>query len=215
MSNELIKYPRTPHLPQSLGMTSDDKMMSSAGLKNLQEASDLVVTEKMDGGNITLTRDHFFARSLDSGTQLWDTQAKAIWAALRFDIPKGWRVSAESLYAARSVRYTDLPGPILVFGMWNDSNEMLAWDDIEEWSNLLGLPTAPVIYRGGDYAKAISAWAETHDRETSEGFVVRNATAFHYDNFGTNVAKYVRANHVQTSAGWRGRDDFALNGIAT
>jgi hypothetical protein len=29
-----------------------------------------------------------------------------------------------------------------------------------------------------------------------------------------NVAKYVRADHVQTDAGWRGRDDFDLNGFA-
>lgn len=215
MNNELVKYPRTPHLPQSLGMTSDDKMVSKAGLKNLQECGDLVVTEKMDGGNITLTRNQFFARSLDSGTQLWDTQAKAIWASMRFDIPTGWRVSGESLYAARSVKYSDLPGPILVFGMWDDNNEMLAWDDIEEWCTLLGLPTAPVIYRGGDYARAVTAWAATHNPETSEGFVVRNANSFHYDNFGTNVAKYVRANHVQTDAGWRGRDDFELNGIVS
>ena len=35
-----------------------------------------------------------------------------------------------------------------------------------------------------------------------EGFVVRNAAAFHYDDFKNNVGKYVRAHHVQTDDHW-------------
>lgn len=43
-----IKYPRTFHLPWSLGATSDDKV-----LKNVDhfEGTCVVITEKMDGEN--------------------------------------------------------------------------------------------------------------------------------------------------------------------
>lgn len=214
MNNELVKYPRTPHLPTSPGMTSDDKRISLDGMQNLNRCSDLIVTEKMDGGNLTFTRDYFFARSLDSGTHLWDTRAKALWSEVRYDIPAGWRISGESLLARRSVGYENLPGPFLVFGIWNEKNELISWDETEEWTKMLHLPLVPVIYRGPSLDEACKAWFELHDSNSSEGFVIRNAGGFTYDEFRMNVAKYVRADHVQTDAGWRGRDDFEINGFA-
>jgi hypothetical protein len=57
------KYPRTFHLPWSLGATSDDKVVPSV---SHFEGRQVVVTEKMDGENTTLYRDHIHARSLDS-----------------------------------------------------------------------------------------------------------------------------------------------------
>lgn len=208
---ELTKYPRTPHLPGSPGSTSDDKHISREGLALLSSGIDLVVTEKLDGGNYTMTRDHAFARSLDGTSHLWDNPAKALWASIRHDIPAGWRVSGESLYARRSVAYTDLPGWFVVFGVWNDLDELISWGETAEWAELLGLPLAPVLYRGADFSAASAAWADQRDSATSEGFVMRDSRSFHGRDFATRVAKWVRADHVQTSASWRQRDDFDLN----
>ena len=36
-----------------------------------------------------------------------------------------------------------------------------------------------------------------------EGFVVRDIESFPIDEFSKHVAKYVRANHVQTDKHWR------------
>lgn len=212
--NEAVKYPRTPHLPNSEGMTSDDKKVSKTGLKNIMSSSDLVVTEKMDGGNVTMTRNLFFARSINSGTHLWDTPVKALWASLRHDIPEGWRVSGESLYARRSVAYGHLPGVFMVFGIWNEENELLSWDETVEWAEILGLPMVPVLYRGSRFEDAVTVWHKTMNSDTSEGFVIRTAGAIPHAEFANNFAKYVRANHVRTNAGWRRRDDFELNVIA-
>ncbi|MBC9704880.1 MAG: RNA ligase family protein [Enterococcus sp.] len=210
-----MKYPRTMHLPSSLGATNDDKYTSSEALKNLSSGIELIVTEKMDGGNLTMTRNHFFARSLDSGTHSWDTQAKALWAMVRWDIPEGWRISGESLTARRSVGYENLPDVYLVFGIWDETNTLLDWDSTMEFSALLGLTTVPLLYRGTNYNKALNIWSETKNREISEGFVMRNAGKIPYNRFHLEVAKWVRANHVTTSAGWRGRDDWESNGFAT
>lgn len=35
-----------------------------------------------------------------------------------------------------------------------------------------------------------------------EGLVVRNFNSFNYDEFSNNIAKFVRANHVQTENNW-------------
>lgn len=210
MSN-LYSYPRTPHLPESPGATSDDKHASRETLRHLQSGIPLVVTCKLDGGNVSLYPDNFHGRSKDSGTQPWDTYAKRIWSEIRFDIPEGWRVSCESMYARRSVAYENLESPLYIIGIWNEKNTLISWADTVEWAQMLGLPTVPPIYEGADFKEATTVWGKNFNSETSEGFVVRDAGEIPYDEFSGHVAKYVRANHVQTSADWRHRDDFALN----
>ena len=207
----LYKYPRTPHLPFSEGATSDDKHITEKGLKHLKSLNDLIVTEKMDGGNLTFYKDNFHGRSLSSGTHAWDSAARALWGKMRFDIPDGWRISGESMYARRSVSYESLPSVYLIFGIWNEKNELLSWDETTEWSELFGIPQVPVLHRGNSFNEAISIWKKTKDSNTSEGFVLRNADSFPIADFENNIAKYVRSDHVRTRADWRHRDDFATN----
>ena len=213
--NELFKYPRTPHLPISEGATSDDKYASKESVSFLKSGIPIVVTEKMDGGNLTMYRDNFHARSLTSGTHAWDTAAKALWARIHNEIPEGWRISGESMYARRSVSYENLPDVYMVFGIWNEDNCLISWEDTVEWCSLLGLSHVPVIYSGTDFDKGVQKWFENYDSETSEGFVVRNAESFHYDDFSQNIAKWVRADHIRTNrADWRYRRYFKTNTFA-
>lgn len=212
--NESVKYPRTPHLPFSPGATSDDKYASPETIAHLSSGIELLVTEKLDGGNMSFSRSCSYSRSLDSGTHSWDTKAKAKWAEIRWDIPEGWRISGESLHARRSVAYDNLPDIYLVFGIWDETNTLLDWDSTVEFAELLGLKTVPVLYRGTDYKKAVTAWGKEKDTTSSEGFVVRSAGRIHYDDFAGNFAKWVRPNHVTTTAAWRGRDDWAVNKVA-
>lgn len=208
---DLYSYPRTPHLDFSPGATSDDKYASPETLNFLSSGIEITVTEKMDGGNLSLYRDYFHGRSLDSGTHSWDTFAKQIWSQVRFDIPAGWRVSCESMYARRSVAYENLLSPLYIIGIWNADNVLLSWDDTVVWAELIGLPTVPLLYRGTDFKVASKVWFEKHDSETSEGFVIRNAGEIPYEKFAENFSKFVRADHVRTNASWRHRNDFELN----
>ena len=97
------KYPRTLHLPDSPGATNDDRVQRDLSWLD----GELVVTEKLDGGNLTFTRDAMYARSPDSGTQPWDRPAKALWAMTAYRIPDDWRVCGESMWARRSIAYAD------------------------------------------------------------------------------------------------------------
>ncbi|GAA0801974.1 RNA ligase family protein [Spirilliplanes yamanashiensis] len=205
-----MKYPRTFHLPDSPGATADDRVQHDLS----QLTGELVVTEKMDGGNLTFTRDLMHGRSLDSGTHAWDRRAKAEWARVAPLLPPGWRVSGESMWARRSVAYERLPGVYLVFGVWDASGALLDWDSTVEWAALLELPLVPVLYRGPDLAAARAAWAAARTAETSEGFVVRTAAPIARSAFPWRCLKWVRAQHVRTRADWRHRDDFAVNTFA-
>ena len=211
VESKLYSYPRTPHLPGSPGATSDDKHASKETIAQLSSGIELVTTLKLDGGNVSCYPDAFHARSIDSGTHPWETYAKRLWTQLRFDIPEGWRLSCESMYARRSIAYENLESPLYIIGIWNERNTLLSWDDTVEWAKLFNLPTVPPIYRGTDFKEACTVWHREFDPATNEGFVVRSAGEVSYEEFHLNFAKYVRANHVQTSADWRHRDDFAVN----
>lgn len=206
----MAKYPRTFHLPDSPGATHDDRIQPDLSWLD----GELVVTEKLDGGNLTFTRDTMYARSVDSGTQPWDRPAKALWAMTAHRIPDDWRVCGESMWARRSIAYSDLPGVFIVFGIWDETDTLLGWDDTVDWATRLELPVVPVLYRGGSLSAARAAWARQRDASCSEGFVLRSAGRITAADFPRKVLKWVRAGHVTTDAGWRHRDDFEINEFA-
>jgi hypothetical protein len=191
------KYPRTPHLPWSPGVSADDVYLADASMFDGRE---VIVTLKMDGENTTMYRDHIHARSLDSGHHPSRAWVKALHGAIAHSIPRGWRLCGENLFAQHSIRYDDLPSYFMLFSVWDEGNHCLSWDETEEWAALLDLTTVPVLYRGlWDEAmiRAISL-----DPERQEGYVARLADGFPYAAFGRHVAKWVRPSHVRTDEHW-------------
>lgn len=198
-----VRYPRTFHLPWSPGCTNDDRVMDDPD--EAFGGAEVVVTEKLDGENTTMYRDYLHARSVDYAPHPSRDRVRALHASIAHDIPEGWRLCGENVFAVHSIAYDALPSYFLLFSIWNERNECLAWDETVLWAQLLGLSVVPVLYRG--------VWDEAivrrRDRDGAsmlggdrEGYVVRLAAGFHYRAFRRSVAKYVRANHVQTHGGW-------------
>ena len=205
-----VKYPRTYHLPWSPGISADDRVMSDL---SCFEGKRVIITEKMDGENFSGYRDYCHARSVDGRSHYTRNWAKTFWAQRSYDLPEGWRVCAENLYAVHSIRYEDLPGYLLGFSMWNEKNECLSWDSTVEWFSLLEMPHVPVLYDG--------IWDQQRIRgfrfiETKvEGYVVRLADSFNYSQFNRSVAKYVRANHINSNVHWfYGKNDHEVNQLS-
>lgn len=191
-----FKYPRTFHLPWSPGATSDDKVMKSTSSFNGRR---VIVTTKMDGENTSLYQDYLHARSMDgSGGGEERSMIKAFHAQIRDDIPEYMRVCVENLYARHSIHYDDLETYFMGISVWEE-NKCYSWDNTLTWFMLLGITPVPVLYDGiynEDLIKTL------HD-DRHEGYVVRLAEPFYYDQFPTYVGKYVRAGHVQTDQHWR------------
>ena len=122
---------------------------------------------------------------------------------MRFDIPAGWRICGEDLYAKHSIFYEDLPAYFMGFSVWNERNICQAWDDTLMWFELLGIMPVPVLYDGIYDEKLIQALFDEAKSDRMEGYVVRLADAFSYGNFRNSVAKFVRKDHVQTTQHWR------------
>lgn len=197
------KYPRTFHLPWSPGATSDDKVLGST---DHFVGREIIVTEKMDGENTTIIdtgKTH--ARSLDSKSHPSRDWVRGYAAEKGRNLPKGWRICGENLFAKHSISYIKLSCYFLAFSIWDENNVCLSWDDFVEWCDLLDLVHVPVLYRGPwDTLRVMDCYTGTSREggETQEGYVVRVAQSFKFENFASRVAKFVRANHVTTDEHW-------------
>jgi len=194
--NNRIKYPRTYHFEWSPGKTSDDK--TQFDLSNF-EGKYVTITEKMDGENTTLYRDYIHARSLDSADHPSRHWVKGLWGSIKHDIPEGWRICGENLYAKHSIHYKDLLSYFMVFSIWDADNMCLSVKNTLEWCDLLGLKFVPILYYGKFDLDKIK---EFKIDENKEGFVMRLSGEFHYDDFNKSVVKWVRKNHVTTDSHW-------------
>lgn len=206
-----VKYPRTHHLPWSPGMHEDDRRISS--LEGFA-GEEVVVTEKMDGENTTLYRDHIHARSLDSRGGEDRAWVKQRWSQIAHEIPQDWRLCGENLWARHSIVYHALPSYFLGFSLWNERNECLSWDETLDYFELLGIRAVPVLYRGPFEEKRLRALEKTLHFDRTEGYVVRVARSFPYGAFRRSIAKFVRAGHVQTTRHWRAGAAFTPNRLA-
>lgn len=197
--SSLVKYPRTHHLPWSDGVNSDDRVIDSLDAFIGQR---VIVTEKMDGENTTLYCDNLHARSVDGRSHPSRNWVKQLWSRISADIPEGWRVCGENLYAKHSISYTELPTYFMGFSVWNERNICLGWDETQEWFSLLGITSVPVLYDGVFDEKIIRALWDDSAKERSEGYVLRLAAPIAYGDFRRKFAKFVRKGHVQTSKHW-------------
>lgn len=203
------KYPRTPHLPWSPGTTDDDKILND--LSHF-EGKRVVITKKMDGENTTMYSNHIHARSIDSRGGVDRDWCKTFWSSIAHDIPEGWRICGENLWARHSIAYDSLPSYFMGFSIWDENNVCLSWDETLNYFALLGVEPVYVIY-DGQWDSCNWTYIEAGlDPVLDEGFVVRLADSFAYNDFGTSIAKYVRKGHVQTDKHWR-HQEIVPNGL--
>ncbi len=200
---DYVKYPRTYHLPWSDNITDDDRVMPEPVADILDSWDLLVMTEKMDGENTTMYRDYIHARSIDGRSHSSRDWVKNFWSQIAHDIPEGWRVCGENVYAKHSIGYESLPSYFLGFSVWNDKNVCLGWEETQEWFELLGITPVRTIwtgpYMGRDHLH--ENWEDFIHHE-SEGYIVRNYDPFHYKDFRYNVGKYVRKNFAAGVKHW-------------
>lgn len=210
---ERIKYPRTYHLPYSQSKTDDDKTLPN---DDQFKGMEVVVTIKMDGENTTIYPDGYIhARSLDGTHYEWQNWLKSkVWDFCQW-LGERDRIMGENLYAKHSIGYKfdNIEDTFQVFGYATNYTDgidtMHSWNDIEKLCELFKLKHVEVIYKGiYDKDKIMKAF-ENKKKELAEhgqdieGFVVRDVAAFPTSEFSKHVAKYVRANHVQTDKHWR------------
>ena len=215
----MFKYPKTFHLPFSPGLQNDDRLIENYdGLKGKV----VVISEKNDGENTSIYSDHIHARSLDSQNHLSRNWVRAFAAQFQHAIPIDWRICGENMYAMHSIFYKSLPSYFLGFSVWDDKNYCLEYWKTQDIFQKLGITPVRELWMGKfedfleevDNGKNVQSFLDKvkdGDQEM-EGFVLRVRESFHYDDFKTHMAKYVRKNHISTDAHWMNKE-IVKNGL--
>lgn len=187
-----FKYPRTFHLPFSEGVSDDDKVIPSIEQFLNKE---VVCLEKCDGENTNFYSDHIHARSIDSKHHPSRNWIKTLHAKIKHEIPKDFRICGENLFAKHSIYYKNLETYFYVFAIYDENNICLSWDDTVSYANILNLITMPVLYRGiWNEQKIKECWtgkSTISPGDLQEGYVVRLADSFHYNEHIKSTAKFV------------------------
>lgn len=196
------KYPSTPHMPFSPGVSRNDSVLTS--LDHFQ-GEEVILSVKQDGENTSLYTDARHARSRDGRHHESQDWLAAFHAGFAHDIPLGWRICGENMFAEHSIRYDSLPSYFFGFSIWDESNTALSWDETLEYFGILGILPVPVLYRGPFDEKVVRSFITKLDVAKDEGVVMRKAGRISYAEFNTSYAKWVRKGHVQTSKHWKHR----------
>ena len=194
-----VKYNRTNHLPWSKGLTKDDRMLEECDLI-LWNNTEVVITEKRDGEQSNLYKDGLHARSVDVVSHPSRNRLKALHSKISHNIPDNWRICGENMSAKHSIHYINLKTFFEVFSIWNGLS-CLSWDDTVTYTQLLGLETVPILWRGiwNENIKKNcinNTLFENNSIDEVEGYVVRPCASFSYKDFRKVVGKFVRANHI-------------------
>jgi len=184
----MIKYPRTSHLPFSPNRSNDDRVLKSLdhfiGMK-------IAILIKMDGENSTLYKNGCHARSLDSNNHISRNWLKNKHASIQHLIPDNYRICGENLYAKHTIHYHNLSDYFLIFSIWED-NKCLSWEDTKYKCNEFGLKTVPTYKICEFNEKELrKLQIKEFENDVCEGYVIRNAESFNFDDFNKNIAKYV------------------------
>ena len=195
--NDFYKYPRTYHLLFSLGSTSDDKFLEN---HDAFKGKTIIISEKMDGEATSMYPDRIHARSIDSKDHSSRHWVKGLWGSIKDQIPTGWRICGENVYAKHSIYYNDLETYFYVYSIWDENNYCLSWADTLVICEILNLTPVRVIDTLLFDEEKLKEIANNLDTTKVEGYVLRNKERFHYDDFSNNVAKWVRKGHVENNS---------------
>lgn len=212
-------YPKTPHWPESLTVHRDDQYHRDPS-HFLDKP--VVITEKLDGGVTQFAGHRVYARSSGEPThEPWFDYVKSVTLPKLHSLPPHMVLIGEDLYAVHSIEYDVLPDSFFLFHVLDreignigkdrtENDRFWAWNAVKALAGIYDLQLTPVVYEGS-FTKTTEITEFFNDMigkpsvfgPTREGFVMRLANNFAFEDFGRNVCKFVRANHVQTTEHWK------------
>jgi hypothetical protein len=197
------KYPRSYHFSYSLGAKNDDRINNDV---STLLGTDIIISEKIDGSNTAFSNVAVFGRShVEPTRNSWDVKMWELHNRIKSSIDEDMYIFGENMYGIHSIEYSELTSYFYMFGV-RYKDIWLSWDEVEEISYLLDIPTVPVLFKGMTTVdKILEGMVKDFASQPSslggirEGVVVRLRNSFHDDDFSNSLLKYVRKDHVQTS----------------
>eukprot|EP00943_MAST-04B_sp_MAST-4B-sp1_P007551 g7551.t1 len=210
-----MSYPRTPHLPFSPTIFSDDIINKNIESLKKFENNDIVILEKIDGANCCIhpSANKVYARTHSKEAKHPSfSPIKEICEVLYYEnLPKNIKLFGENVFGVHSIEYDNLKSFFYLFAI-QEGDRWLSWNEVQNFATKYNLLLPPILYTGkglsmSDIKKIMDINAEFESglatTTKAEGFVIRVIDSFQCKDFVNCVAKYVRKNHVQTNETWK------------
>lgn len=203
----VVKYPSTRYWPWSL---AESRAQDIHRNPDRFVGADVVITEKLDGGNTLLHGGQVYARSVSAPSDgPWFAMVKKhhAWKVREPDV----FLYGEDIYGVHSIAYDPVEEhrTFYAFAMRDGDGLFMSFADAEAYAERRNIPVVPVLFRGVFRSvAAIRAFIkEAHGKPSAlggerEGVVMRLARGFPAEEFSDNVCKSVRSGHVQTDEHW-------------
>jgi len=206
------KYPRTYHFDFSPEIHSDDKIINEIYLKNFLN-TEIIITEKLDGGNCCIKNEGVFARthSLPTDCETFNYIKNVHYYSKKHLLNKNYMYFGENMFAIHSIEYQKLTDYFYCFKIFDKIKKIwLSYDDFKNECIKCDFQIVPLIFKGyiskiEDIKKICENSLKTPSffGKEKEGFVISITNSFLEEDFEKNVAKYVRKNHVQSDKHWK------------
>ena len=202
-----VKYPRTPYWPWSPTIGRGEAVH---GDPRRFVGEDVVVTEKLDGGNTLLHAGKVYSRSVAAPSEAkWMAMVKKhhAWKVTEPDV---W-LYGEDIYGVHSIEYEPVAerATYYAFALRRGDGAFAAFAEVEEYARQRDIPVVPVLFKGrfASVGEIRAFLSQAHSEPSAlggerEGVVMRLARAFPAAAFQDSVCKSVRAGHVQTDEHW-------------
>lgn len=171
---------------------------------------DVVVTEKLDGGNTLLHAGKVYSRSVAVPSEAkWMAMVKKhhAWKVTEPDV---W-LYGEDIYGVHSIEYEPVAeqATYYAFALRRGNGAFAAFADVEDYARQRDIPVVPVLFKGRfeSVGEMRAFLAQAHSEPSAlggerEGVVMRLARTFLAAAFQDSVCKSVRPDHVQTDEHW-------------
>lgn len=193
------KFPRTPHMKGSKG-TDDDIFKNYYRYKGL-----VIATEKMDGSNISLTKEKWLTRSGNNYNAEWTYPINNFYYFIKDKLKANEVVLGEFLHWRKSVSYENLPSDYMAFGIKED-DLILDWKATKKRASELGIPIVRELSKVGTFDEVVKE-AKSNLTDEIEGFVIRPIDSFPMDKYNVYVRKFVQS-HFESVRYSEGKNNF-------
>lgn len=187
------KYPKTYHLEWSNYKKGDKFVANTNDFMNKR----VIVTEKMEGINVTLNAQGIMYKSLFTVNHPSKDWIVNYWSILQPNIPHNINICGENCFAKTIIHYTSLPSYFMAFGVWSDSICM-SWDESVQLLKQLRVSHVKVLYDGIYDEDVLFKLCN----KVKSGYVVRVADQFNGSEYSRNVAKFMHPQEKLTISEW-------------
>jgi hypothetical protein len=215
--------PQLAQLPISYGNRPNESMSPNEKVLSEEDTeafiwTDIVITEKMDGMGVCITKDNAYFKgnpleTADNHHVQWINALRGRYLPrLQKALFTDTQLFCEMCFNKKNIQYKGLKDFLMCIGIMENSGVWWPWVDARDYADILGLSMVPELYYGS--VKTIPhlerlcqhlMYSRPFFGDKKEGLVIRTADTFSHSEITENMTKFVPYWYISQNREWKNR----------